>query len=418
MRNLRNLSPRLFHQKSGDELVEAAYESTLVLQNNGNVFFLAIQAFLQLAVFLPVLFFISWQLTLFLFVVIVPLVSFLQRKVHRLGPEEESLLHERSSLRGDINFARRFFRNWSAPFERHALMLELRKKIGRVNDNGCRTGIRKNVLSLTTEAVSVVAMIFVLSFCAVLISRGWMDNVSLVLFCSAVLLCYKPIKECARLIPQFRSACSACKVLQSFGNLPKRERVPVTTKGYGFRLENADFCYDGSDIPVYSSFTLNMESGKPVLLRGENGVGKSTLLRLLSGLEEWSAGQALPSGVFFLAQDLELPPRWLLLRLLEKCSPEVRDFIEFCHAGNLLEKEGLSGGERARVALVWALASPSRILLLDEPLASVALAQRNSILCRFLDAADSLQKWVVIASHDSMDSELLERFKILDLNHG
>ena len=86
LHRLRGLSPRNFHTPKGERMVEAAYEATVVLQNNGGVFFQAVQAILQLIVFLPVLFFISWPLTLFLFVVVVPLVAVLQRRLHKLGP--------------------------------------------------------------------------------------------------------------------------------------------------------------------------------------------------------------------------------------------------------------------------------------------------------------------------------------------
>lgn len=94
---LRNLSPRCFHNSDGDRMVESAYESTQVLQANGSVFFQAVQAVLQLVVFLPVLFYISWPLALFLFIVVVPLISWIQRKLQRLGPEEESLLESRAN---------------------------------------------------------------------------------------------------------------------------------------------------------------------------------------------------------------------------------------------------------------------------------------------------------------------------------
>ena len=88
LHRLRDLAPKNFHTPKGERMVESAYEATVVLQNNGGVFFQAVQAVLQLLVFLPVLFYISWPLTTFLFVVIVPLVAVLQRKLPKLGPAE------------------------------------------------------------------------------------------------------------------------------------------------------------------------------------------------------------------------------------------------------------------------------------------------------------------------------------------
>ena len=95
IRKLRNLSPRFFHDHNSNTQTEMAFDAIHTIQSNGNVFFQATQAILQLLIFIPVLLYISWPLTLFLFLIIVPLVALLQRKIHRMGPEEESLLFEK-----------------------------------------------------------------------------------------------------------------------------------------------------------------------------------------------------------------------------------------------------------------------------------------------------------------------------------
>ncbi len=452
LHGLRNLSPRVFHRDDGDKNVEATYEATQVFQNNGGVLFQAVQAILQLLVFLPVLCYISWQLTAFLFAVIVPLVSVLQRKLHKMGPAEESLLWERSNFRGDLNQARRLFRQWSSAHERIALSDGLLKSNRNLRDRGAETSIRKQGLSQITEAVSVLAMVLVLGFCALLIHRGWMDGTSLVLFCSAVLLCYKPVKECARVLPQYRSLMSALDILNAFENLPVRaaEKKDESAGGHrdytqGVLVNKKSFHYEGAKHPVFAGFQLSWSREKPVLVRGKNGVGKSTFLRLLAGLEQWDDGWRSASlagserNVFFVAQDIELPPRRLLQQLLEDANiamdktavdlwsdpanvamkrPEkesseisaVTRFMQFANVGPLLHKTGLSGGERSRVALLWSLVSRSKTILLDEPFASIALDDREPLLAAFLDCADLLDKWVVIVSHDVLSPEMKLRF--------
>ena len=197
---LRNLSPKFFHSPEGDAHVEAAYDATIVLQSNGAVFFQAVQAILQLAIFFPVLLYISWPLTLFLFAVVVPLVAFIQRKLHALGSEEESLLFSKSKFRADLAKSRRLYRNWSSQPERSAITNALRTDTRALATRGLRASLRKNGLSIVMETVSVLSMVFVLAFCAQLIKAGWMDGTGLVMFCSAILLCYKPVKECARML--------------------------------------------------------------------------------------------------------------------------------------------------------------------------------------------------------------------------
>jgi len=416
LHRLRDLAPKNFHTPKGERMVESAYEATVVLQNNGGVFFQAVQAVLQLLVFLPVLFYISWPLAAFLFVVIVPLVAVLQRKLHKLGPAEESLLRARSDFRGNLSLARRLFRQWSGRDERKDISDGLLKEVRGLRDNGLNAAIKKSGLSLLTETVSVLAMVLVLAFCALLMARGYMDASGLVLFTSAVLLCYKPVKECARVMPQFRSAVSAINVLEEFEQL-ESAKSSSDNESESISIRGGKFAYEGSENPVFTDLALQWSREKPVLVRGKNGVGKSTLLRLLSGLERWeSAAASAPRDVFFVAQDLELPPKWMLSRLLEKKKSAVlADFISESGCAPLLQKSGLSGGERARVALLWALASDCRTVLLDEPFASVALVDREPLLKAYLKTADSLGKWTIIVSHDVLSPEVECIFNVAKL---
>ncbi|WP_290730596.1 ABC transporter ATP-binding protein [Fibrobacter sp. UBA3629] len=454
---IRMLSPRLFHDGSGDAKVEAAYEATLSLQSNAGAYFQLVQALLQLAIFLPVLLYISWPLTLFLFAAVVPFVAWMQRRLHALGPQEESLLYARSNFRLSLNTARRLYRNWSGNAEIEHLAREVSEEAGTLNRKGLDASIRKNALSIAMETLSVVAMVAVLAFCAMLIARGWMDGTGLVLFCSALLLCYKPVKECARAVPQFRAAASACDVLEEFEGLPMRAACEQEARGLeaGSRLPrlsearnddsiviaHGNFTYEGCGTQVYRDFGITLSREKPVLLRGQNGIGKSTLLRLLAGLEEWDA--ATPANVFFIPQDLELPPRRLLIEQLNSVkfagssAPEkspksagvsdpanipkadlLASFARTAGTDRLLEKQGLSGGERSRIALLWALASDSPTVLLDEPMAAIALDDRERILLAFLDTAAALGKWVIMASHDPFSATAQSRFNVVEMEHA
>jgi ABC-type lipoprotein export system ATPase subunit len=220
-------------------------------------------------------------------------------------------------------------------------------------------------------------------------------------------------------------------------------------------ITHGNFTYEGSDTPVYRDFGITLSREKPVLLRGRNGIGKSTLLRLLAGLEEWDAAtrdtpaQSLPekngqpANVFFIPQDLELPPRRLLVEQLNSVKsagipspanssePErsstpasapkadlLANFARTAGTDRLLEKQGLSGGERSRIALLWALASDSPTVLLDEPMAAIALDDRERILLAFLDTAHTLGKWVIMASHDPFSEAAQARFNVVELEHA
>ena len=452
---LRELSPRLFHDGSGDAKVETAYESIQVLQANGAVFFQAIQAGLQLLIFFPVLIYISWPLTAFLFAAVVPLVAFIQRKLHALGPEEEAILKGRSGFRLDLNTARRLYRNWSGKREREAVGKHLLGENDLLKRAELAASVRKNGLSVVMETVSVLSMVAVLTFCALLIARGWMDATGLVMYCSALLLSYKPVKECTRVLPQFRSAMSAYRMLVEFEGLPRKAATSAGGGTYGSRtlrvqddggegdpsldadieICHGSFHYEGCDTPVFRDFNITLSGTKPVLLRGKNGIGKSTLLRLLAGLEEWEAAtrdaingaspeinSAGPASVFFIPQDLELPPRRLLTDLLASHEGEparlIEEFAEVAGTEPLLKKTGLSGGERSRIALLWALASDDTTVLLDEPMAAIALADREKILLKFLDVAARQGKRVIMSSHDPFSATAEALFDIVEMERA
>ena len=288
------------------------------------------------------------------------------------------------------------------------------QSVRSLRERGLSTSVRKGALSLTAETVSVLAMVVVLAFCAKLISSGWMDGTGLVLFCSAVLLCYKPVKECARVVPQMRASATAYNVLVRFGNLPKRKPCGGN-RDDGLHVDDGRFQYEGSDAALFRGISFSWDRSKPVLLRGRNGVGKSTLLRLAAGLEEWQGDAKMPRDVFFVAQDLELPPRFILQELLKRKSGTIDKFIQASGTEKLVPRESLSGGQRARVALLWALASDSSTVLLDEPFASIALADREPLLESFLDAAAALHKWTIVVSHDSLGASVEGRFRVVDM---
>ena len=442
--NIRTLSPRLFHNATGEEKIESAFESVQAMQANGSVFFQAIQAVLQLLTFFPVLFYISWPLTLFLFAAIVPLVAFIQRRLHAMGPQEQAILQKRSDFRIYLGLNRRLLRNWSGKRERILVSDTLGQKNSDLRQTELKANLRKNELSISMETISVLSMVAVLAFCSILIGHGWMDATGLVLYCSALLLCYKPVKECTRILPQFRSLASAYRVLEEFEKLPQKADVDSIAFGSrmtdsrmtggdangpsldagkgneGLEIRHGTFHYEGTETPVYSNFNIELPFDKPILFRGKNGIGKSTLLRLIAGLEEWESGSSPVNTdeVFFIPQDLELPPRQLLWDLYEQKKEYLQEFVDVAKTAPLLKKQGLSGGERSRIALLWALASDCNTVLLDEPMAAIALADREKILLTFLDSARRQNKRVIMSSHDPFSAAVEDRFNIVEMEHA
>jgi ABC-2 type transport system ATP-binding protein len=169
------------------------------------------------------------------------------------------------------------------------------------------------------------------------------------------------------------------------------------------------------------SFTI--PHGAIVALVGPNGAGKSTLLHCAVGLTRPSDGSlsvlggtpgdsTLP-GVGFVAQDAPLYRDLTADELLTLGDKLNRDFdAEF--GRERLRKVGvpldrrvdrLSGGQRAQVALCLALAKQPRLLLLDEPLASLDPLARREFLSAVVDAAAESAMTVILSSHLIADLE-------------
>ena len=171
--------------------------------------------------------------------------------------------------------------------------------------------------------------------------------------------------------------------------------------------------------------SLEVPEGRIAALVGPNGAGKTTLLHLATGLLQPTTGTVsilghpvgsgpeLLADVGFVAQDVPLYRAF-----------SVADMIEFGRRLNarwdgdlartrlerlgisLQDKVGtLSGGQRAQVALALALAKRPRVLLLDEPLASLDPLARREFLGLLMESVAEHQISVVLSSHLVQDLE-------------
>jgi ABC-type Fe3+/spermidine/putrescine transport system ATPase subunit len=178
-------------------------------------------------------------------------------------------------------------------------------------------------------------------------------------------------------------------------------------------------------VPVLHGVSLSVATGEIGVLMGPNGSGKTTLLRLIAGLDTPTAGTirvdgeelagvpAHARGIGYVSQEPSLFPH----RTVEEnvaYGPELRRWatsridarLELLFAqfriGALRHRrpDQLSGGERQRVALARALAPEPKLLLLDEPLASVDPELRATLRAEMRSAFRSLGVTAVVVTHD------------------
>jgi ATP-binding cassette subfamily E protein 1 len=179
----------------------------------------------------------------------------------------------------------------------------------------------------------------------------------------------------------------------------------------------------------YSSFRLEAEPG--IIRRGEvvgilgpNGIGKSTYIKVLAGVEKPTAGSfesqlRISYKPQYLKADSDVTVQGLLRSV-------TRDFDSSYYQAEILKPMGLepfmdqiltelSGGELQRVAITACLSREADLYLLDEPSAHLDVEQRMlaaKVMRRF---AESTEKTVLVVDHDIYLIDLLsERLMVFD----
>jgi NitT/TauT family transport system ATP-binding protein len=182
-------------------------------------------------------------------------------------------------------------------------------------------------------------------------------------------------------------------------------------------IRDLSLAFGKNNPPVLEGVDLDLAAGEFMSLIGPSGCGKSTLLRAITGLQRQSAGLVkLDVGqneIAFLFQDDALLP-WRSVRdnvalgLRNRGVPkaEARDDAERWLASVGLEGYGdrwprqLSGGQRKRVAIAQCLALRPKLLLMDEPFASLDAIVRHYLTEDLLSWVESEHLTVLMVTHD------------------
>jgi ATP-binding cassette subfamily F protein 3 len=177
---------------------------------------------------------------------------------------------------------------------------------------------------------------------------------------------------------------------------------------------------------VFKDLSLHIERGDRIALVGPNGVGKSTLMRMLSGEEAPDRGTRTEGHNVvreYFAQDeaTRMEPEPTVYETLASGSPlhmvpAIRNILGgFLFSGDDVYKRVrvLSGGERTRLAVARMLLRPSNLLLLDEPTNHLDLDSKEVLLDALVDYGGTL----VFVSHDRYFVERLAT-KIIEVGGG
>ena len=162
---------------------------------------------------------------------------------------------------------------------------------------------------------------------------------------------------------------------------------------------------------IFSDLNLSFSSPGQYAILGPSGRGKTTLLRLIAGLERPQGGEVLlPKGAriaFCFQEDRLLPFKTVRENVALVCGSErlAQAWLERVGLGGEGDSfpASLSGGMKRRAALARALAFDAEILLMDEPfraLDEATHAQMRALVC---EAAKD--KLLILVTHDEADAD-------------
>lgn len=412
--HLLDLPPRALQEAEGGQIL-SAFTSDMQLFHDCIKMLLTVV--LPSAVFMLVyataMVWFSWQLSLSLIVVVLPLVlatNFFARRIHDTSYQAQRRF---GGLLGDINDTLAGLRE----IKLFAMQGRMQHQFDLMNRDALASMVdRERLAALHPFVVSVcvaLGLAIIILFSVTLANAGWVTAGDLTGFVVCLGLAYPPIQEFSHSLGQLAQLVSARDRLDRVTDIPVETGVPShgapVPKDAGIRFEAVDFSYGPGDFALLG-ITLAVAPGERVAVVGPSGAGKSTLIELLPRFHDPASGTISIGGVALqamplqmLRQQIGLVPqvpfvfRASLLDNLRAGAPDtphdkvievaqkarVDEFAAHLPQGydTLIEPGGtnLSVGQRQRIAIARVLLKNPPILLLDEPTSALDAASERLV---------------------------------------
>ena len=198
-----------------------------------------------------------------------------------------------------------------------------------------------------------------------------------------------------------------------------------------FEIKNVDFNVGGKTKVKNVSFSIEKE-GDIICLLGPSGIGKTTILRTIAGLEKIEKGSIKLNGKTISSEKIYIEPEYRNISLAfqdnslfphytveknillgsernkenneKKLSlKEIVDLLDIFHILNKFPHE-ISAGEAQRASLARSLITQPDLLLLDEPLSNVDQSFKEEIQVRLKKILNKLKITTIIVTHDSYEA--------------
>ena len=299
--------------------------------------------------------------------------------------------------------------------------------------------------------LSVVCMLFIIAMVAMGLLEG---TVSLGAFIAALNgsghICSRKLTTCCARIAELFTQALELDFYMDFMKLPKREdRGSITAlKHYDIAFENVSFKYPGTEREILKNVTFYVKDGERIAFVGENGAGKSTIIKLLCGLYEPTTGNVTIGGVPVreIATEMRVKLLSVVFQDFQSYQMTLRENVAFGNLSALVEDEklkaalkdadgleliegaekgldrnlgklaedgqDLSKGQWQRVAMARAFVSDAKFVILDEPTASLDPLAESHMYENFSKIFHS--RGTIMVSHRLASAKMADRILVLD----
>src|SRR6478735_3907959 len=229
---------------------------------------------------------------------------------------------------------------------------------------------------------------------------------------------------------KMRAKASKATAAQSMGKRAAdkvaRIKFPAPAPCGKTPLTAAELSKSYGSLEVFIDVDLAIDKGSRVVILGLNGAGKTTMLRILAGIDQPDTGSVLPGHglkIGYYAQEHEtLDVNRTVLENMQSAAPQLTDtearsvLGSFLFSGEDAHKSAkvLSGGEKTRLALASLVVSSANVLLLDEPTNNLDPASREEVLA----AIRTYEGAIILVTHDEGAVFALEPDRVLLLPDG
>ena len=207
-------------------------------------------------------------------------------------------------------------------------------------------------------------------------------------------------------------------------------------------VKNLTFKVDenGVERSIVQDISFTVEDGEMLVITGPNGGGKSSLAKVLIGIEKADAGQIVLDGEDITEYDIDhranagvgfafqQPPRFKGMtvdKLISLAAGEHKSEAECC---DLLSRVGLcaqeyvkrevdntlSGGEMKRLEIATVLARPHKLCIFDEPEAGIDLWSFSMLIQQFEEIKKDENQSLILISHQERIMQMADRVMVIE----